>query len=171
MQCIQGPHSRFFGRIGSHSSGHFGGALALPPPLLNTQNLGKDHALPALRLVGALAISYIPVQCTTSSHCIEPQSTLHHFLWSRQYIFTKKFEIYSQNLKNHGLLYATHSLTNFISKWRLRDRRGQTAPAIEAAEAVATSSEAAAVNNQEPLLSRLAGTGKDKLKRIRFRSN
>ena len=73
--------------------------------------------------------------------------------------------------ENHGLFYATHSLTNHISKWRLRDRRGQTAPAIEAAEAVATSSEAAAVNNQEPLLSRLAGTGKAKLKRIRFRSN
>ena len=90
---------------------------------------------------------------------------------SNQSLLTKKFEFYSQNLKNHGLLYATHSLTNFISKWRLRDRRGQTAPAIEAAEAVATSSEAAAVNNQEPLLSRLAGTGKDKLKRIRFRSN
>ena len=82
---IQGRHSRFFGRIGSHSSGHFGGALALPPPLLNTQNLGKDHALPALRLVGALAIIYIPVQCTTSSQCVELQSTLHHFLWSRQY--------------------------------------------------------------------------------------
>ena len=66
---------------------------------------------------------------------------------------------------------SSFPLVDFISKWRLRDRRGQTAPAIEAAEAVATSSEAAAVNNQEPLLSRLAGTGKAKLKRIRFRSN
>ena len=66
---------------------------------------------------------------------------------------------------------SSFPLVDFISKWRLRDRRGQTAPAIEAAEAVATSSEAAAVNNQEPLLSRLAGTGKDKLKRIRLRSN
>ena len=64
---------------------------------------------------------------------------------------------------------SSFPLVDFISKWRLRDRRGQTAPAIEAAEAVATSE--AAVNNQEPLLSRLAGTGKAKLKRIRFRSN
>ena len=54
---------------------------------------------------------------------------------------------------------SSFPLVDFISKWRLRDRRGQTAPAIEAAEAVATSE--AAVNNQEPLLSRLAGTGKD----------
>ena len=54
---------------------------------------------------------------------------------------------------------SSFPLVDFISKWRLRDRRGQTAPAIEAAsEAVATSE--AAVNNQEPLLSRLAGTGK-----------
>jgi len=52
---------------------------------------------------------------------------------------------------------SSFPLVDFISKWRLRDRRGQTAPAIEAAEAVATSE--AAVNNQEPLLSRLAGTG------------
>ena len=55
---------------------------------------------------------------------------------------------------------SSFPLVDFISKWRLRDRRGQTAPAIEAAEAVAISE--AAVNNQEPLLSRLAaGTGKD----------
>ena len=57
---------------------------------------------------------------------------------------------------------SSFPLVDFISKWRLRDRRGQTAPAsIEAAaaaEAIATSEPT--VNNQEPLLSRLAGTGK-----------
>ena len=61
---------------------------------------------------------------------------------------------------------SSFPLVDFISKWRLRDRRGQTAPAIEAAEAVATSE--AAVNNQEPLLSRLAGTGKGYYKHVGF---
>ena len=57
---------------------------------------------------------------------------------------------------------SSFPLVDFISKWRLRDRRGQTAPAaIEAPVATASSSSEAAVNNQEPLLSRLAGTGKD----------
>ena len=59
---------------------------------------------------------------------------------------------------------SSFPLVDFISKWRLRDRRGQTAPAIEAAEAVAISE--AAVNNQEPLLSRLAGTGKGYYKHV-----
>ena len=63
---------------------------------------------------------------------------------------------------------SSFPLVDFISKWRLRDRRGQTAPAIEAAEATvaASPSDPAVVNNQEPLLSRLVGTGKVKLRKL-----
>ena len=41
---MQGRHGRFLaGKATIHSGGQFNGA---PPPLSNSQNLGKDQALP-----------------------------------------------------------------------------------------------------------------------------
>ena len=39
---------QIFGKQGSHDGGHFTGTSAMLLPLSNSQNLGKDQALPTL---------------------------------------------------------------------------------------------------------------------------
>ena len=57
----------------------------------------------------------------------------------------RRENVASNNSSNEA---SSFPLVDFISKWRLRDRRGQTAPSADAS-AVAS---AVALNNQEPLL-------------------